>query len=550
VADPGSPVRPDRAAGAASLPSLAQVRAWASPDPPQGSRTTTSSLDAVVIPAAPKSGAPAEAHPGTPAHPAPKSSALVSRSQAPTSQSLADLIYRIVTETEKNNADLRELATELEQIDQDIQVLRLSVGWEFEVASRKTVTDGKRRDARKGWTRRTDGKFRSPYNLYGDLDENESDFILRLKRSFLGPDHEKYVKIGLRWLDKMDTVIKKQKLRRDLHLGTFDTVLSILEKRATLPLLDEQIALTRRQLELLRILRKTGDALPKDVLNAEHELQSLEEQRLIDLNAIKIALRELRNKTGDPKLQLPTTFSLAAVRLRPPVEFDEQEMTSYALAGRVDYAIGRKRVEFAKKMANYMSWYWPKLDLEFTWTRFHGHRKWLDEYRRDKGRDFRTELTLNVPLNAPLRGWRRYKSFKAACEGYRIDLEKKRQDIADDVYSAYLQWQQAYLHYKVSQRRLEAAREEARETELVATQLPGEIKGIAEVKRLGAKKDLLEARASLIRAQFQLLAAEAHWDYAVGDSPIEEAFAPYAQRDRRAVEKIGWIRWWTSLFKP
>lgn len=472
-----------------------------------------------------------------------------------TSQTLGAALYRIVTATEENDPRLAEFDSKMKQIDAEMKDLRFSVGWEFEVAKRELEIDADRRDVRRISSQAPRATARRPHYLLGDYDREESDLILRLKRSFLAPDHEKYVKIAERRLDKMGLVIDKQKVRRQLHVATLETLLAVFFCQTALPLVDEQIALARREIELLTMFQKAGEALRKDVLAAQKRLRALEEQRLIHRNSLTLGLNELRLKTGSSSLTLPMTVPVVASASPPPSTFDPQETTSYALSGRTDYLVAQMRARLADQMATYMAWYWPRVDFEVAWNEFRDHRRfitddhWDKNYRYDKGREFGTELTLNVPLNLAYRGWKRHEAFRAVHESYLKQADLMRANIENDALRAYLGWQQAYLHREVARDQLAAALEERREMELVAQQLPEEVQGLAEVKYLEAQTKVLEARVELCDAEYELLLAQARWDYQTGDSPMDEAAAPYEERDRRAAERKVWLTWWTSLMK-
>jgi len=472
-----------------------------------------------------------------------------------TSRTLADLLCRIVAATEEHDPHLAVLDSNMKQLDAEMKDIRFSVGWELEIVKREMKLDAERRDVRQVSPGAPRATTRNPHYLLGDYDREESDFIIRLTRSFLGPDHEKYVKIGERRLEKMGFVIEKQKVRRDLHMATLRAILSILYYQTVLPLVSEQIAVARQQIEMLTKFQQAGEALRKDVLAAQKQLRTLEAQRLLHQNSLRLALSELREKAGDPKLALPTTVPLVADFSLPPTTFDPQDTPRYALTGRTDYLVADMRVRLADTMATYMAWYWPRVDFEVAWNEYKDHRRFLPDdafekdYRYDKGKGFSTELRLNVPLNLPYRGWKRYESFRAVQERYLKEMDRLRMDIENETLRAYLIWQQAHLHREVARDQLAQAEEEVRETGLLTQQLPDEVQGLAEVKYLDARLKALEARAALCDAEHQLLLAQALWDYQTGNSPIDEAVAPYEEQDRRAAERKVWLTWWTSLTK-
>ena len=466
-----------------------------------------------------------------------------------TSQTLANLLYRIVTATEEHDLRLAELDSRIQQLDAEMKDLRFSVGWEFEVVGREMDIDANRHTVREGETLGLDNRPRRAYDLRGHYDREQDELIARLKRSFLGPDHEKYVRIAERRIEKMNTIIRKQDIRREIHLATLQTVLEILYRQTVLPLLSGEIALAQREVEMLATFRKVGEALRKDQLGAEKQLRALEEQRLIHQNSLALSLNELRQKTGIANLTLPTTLPLVAGSSAPPASFHEADATSRALTDRTDYIVAQMRLRLADQMAAYMAWYWPRVDFEVAWDKFEDRRGFLDQSRNDKGKQFSTELSLNVPLNSPYRSLKRREAFRAAHQGYARQTEQMRDTISNQVLRAYLNWQQAQLHRTAAEAGLAQALEEARQTDLVAQQLPEEIQGIAEVKQIEARMKALDAQMALSDAERELLLAQARWDYQMGDSPIDEAVAPYEESDRRAAEKKGWLTWWTNLMK-
>jgi len=455
----------------------------------------------------------------------------------------------MVAATEEHDPRLATLDSTIKQIDADMKEIWASVGWEFEAVKQNFDYDSTRHSLRRGTTLGLDGKPRRAFNLFGDYDRDERDFILRLKRSFLGPDHEVYVKISGRRLEKMDAVIRKQEIRRDIHLATLQAVLEVLYRQTILPLVEEQIALAQREVQLLSAFQKAGEALQKDLLAAQRQLHAFEEQKLIDRHSIRISLNDLRQKTGLPSLALPTTVPLVADSLAPLDNLNEEEATSLALTGRLEYVVAEMRVRQAERMADYMSWYWPRVDFEVAWNKYKDTRRFLDDFRQEKGRIFSTELSVNIPLNLPYRGWLRRESFRATQQRYQNEMEQIRRTIENQTLRSLLDLQQARLHDSVARDDLTHAREEARATELLAERLPEEIQGIAEVGRLEALRKVLDARIALCTAEHQLLLAQARWDYQVGNSPIDEAVTPYENLDLRAAEKKGWLRWWTSLMK-
>ena len=466
-----------------------------------------------------------------------------------TSQSLAGLLFQIVAATEEHDPHLGELHSEIARLDAEMKDLRFSVGWELEVSRQTLEIDADRHSARKGTTLGLDGRPRRAYDLRGDYDRDQDELIVRLKRSFLGPDHEKYVKIAQRRIEKMGLLIRKQELRREIHLATLQAVFEILYCQTVLPLLDDQIALARREREMLAVFQKAGETLRKDVLEAEKKLRSLEEQRLIHQNSLALSLNELRQKTGIVGLALPTTLPLAASAPPLPVPLDEAKATSQALEDRTEFIVAQLRLRLADQMVTYMAWYWPRVDFEVAWDKFDDRRRFLDQSRDDTGKQFSTELTLNVPLNSPYRSLKRREAFQAARESFARQEEQLRAAISNQLLRAHLNWQQAHLHRAVAEAALAQAAEEARQTELVAQQLPEEIQGIAEVRQVDARLKTLEARLALCAAERDLLLAQARWDYQLGNSPIDEAASPYEQSDRRAAEQKGWLSWLMNLMK-
>jgi hypothetical protein len=466
-----------------------------------------------------------------------------------TSQTLARLLFQIVAATEDHDPRLAELNSQIAALDAEMKDLRFSVGWEFDVRRQETEYDATRRAVRRPLKPGQTGRPGQPYDVRGDYDRDQDDLILRLRRSFLGPDHEKYVKIAQRRLDKMTLLIKKQEIRREIHLASLQAALDVLYRQTILPVLDQQIALARREIELLAAFQKVGDVLHKDRLEAEKQLRGLEEQRQIHRNSLILSLNELRQKTGLPNLTLPTTLPLVAGSSAPPAAFDPAETTSRALTGRTDYFVAQRRMTLADQMASYMAWYYPRVDVEFGWDKYSDRRRFLNEARDDVGWQFFTELGLNVPLNLPYRGLKRREAFRAVHESYARQMDQMRMTIENQILRTYLDRQQAEVHRAFAASSLAQAAEETRHTELLAQQLPEEIQGIAEVKQLEARIKMLEARVALCNAEHELLRAQARWNYQMGESPIDEAVAPYEEKDRRADEEKGWLKWWTNLIR-
>ncbi|MCX8035562.1 MAG: TolC family protein [Candidatus Sumerlaeia bacterium] len=466
-----------------------------------------------------------------------------------TSQTLGEWLYWIVSATEENDPQLKYYDTELRRIDAEMKEIWASVGWEFEVTRQRSTFDAERHETRAGTTLGLDGRPRRAYDLFGDYDRRDRDLILRLKRSFLGPDHEVYVRICGRRLEKMDAVIQKQQTRRDIHLLILQAVLDILYRRNILPLVAEQIALVQRKTALLEVLQKAGEVLRKDLLAAQKQLRAYEEQQAIHQNAITLALNDLRGRTGLTTLTLPTQFQLAVAPSTLPATLAVPDATSQALQNRLEYLVAQMRVELAEQMTRYMSWYFPRVDFEVAWNKYRETREFLDETRDERGRELTTELTVNIPLGLPYRTWKRRESFRATQEGYALQVARMRRSIENEILRASLDLQQARLHCEVAREALEHALEELRATELVARQLPGEIQGIAALSTLDAQLKVLDARMALTAAEHQLLLAHMQWDYHIGCSPMDEASAGFADADLRAAEKIGWLRWWTSLIK-
>ncbi len=477
------------------------------------------------------------------------SDALPAQQTASTSQTLAEWLYWIVSATEENDPQLKYYDTELRRIDAEMKEIWASVGWEFEITRQRSTFDAERHETRAGTTLGLDGRPRRAYDLFGDYDRRDRDLILRLKRSFLGPDHEVYVRICGRRLEKMDAVIQKQQTRRDIHLLTLQAVLDIVYRQNILPLVAEQIALAQRKTALVEILQKAGEVLRKDLLAAQKQLRAYEEQRAIHQNAITLALNDLRGRSGLTTLTLPAGIELAAAPSTFPATLAVPDATSQALENRLEYLVAQMRVELAEQMTRYMSWYFPRVDFEVAWNKYRESREFLDETRDERGREFATELTVNIPLGLPYRTWKRRETFRATQEGYALQVARMRRSIENQILRASLNLQQARLHCEVAREDLEHALEELRATELVAQQLPDETQGVAALAALDAQLKVLDARIALAAAEHQLLLAHMQWDYQIGRSPMDEAAAAFADSDLRAAEKIGWLRWWTSLIK-
>jgi len=473
-----------------------------------------------------------------------------------TSEAIAGFLYQIILGIEEHNPELLQADKAMEQIENEMRDIRFSEGWEFDIRSRRTEIDATRRDTRAGWTRRLDvdpdtgqPQFRNPYSLFGDLDERESELLVRLQRSFVGPDHERYVGMAVKRLEKIEAAIKKQELRREIHVKTLQSLFGLFHARALLPLIDEQIALLQRQIEILRLYERQAEALPRDILDAQTRLGLAREQRLINADLVRAGLRRLRIQTGDPALALPTTFPLVADPAPPPESVDEDTATSYALGGRLDYHLAGMRVRLADRLVRYGAWYLPEVQFEVFWSRFHGHQKWLDEYRRDEGKGFGTQLGLTIPLNLPVRGYMRRRAFEAARDAYVLERRAIQEEVRLAVPTALNAWRQAWVRRAVAQLAINQALEDLRETDLLVQTLPEQIKGVPPAERIEKELAVLDARADRLEAEYLLLLAAAQWDYLAGDSPIEEAIAPYQARDLRAIERKSWIRWLTNLTK-
>jgi hypothetical protein len=465
---------------------------------------------------------------------------------------LAEFLYRVVSETEAADPRLAAADAQLRQIDHEINAIGMSNGWEFVIRRRRTETDGFRHDKRLGWTRRLDidpdtglQRLRNPYDLSGDLLRGEKEFMTSLQRSFLGSDHEKYVDMALRRLDKIDAAIKKQNLRREIHLATLQSILGALHSKMLLHSLDEQLALAKAQVQVLRQYQNVGEALLKDVQAAELQVQTIEQQRQISRNTIEVALFELRSKTGDPTLDLPGTLPLTA-GIDPPPTIDRDAASSYALDGRIDYYLAQMRLRLMDRLVMFGAWYLPKVSLDIWWSRFRSHQQWLDEFRHDMGRERGIEWQVNIPLNLGVRGVERNRAFAAARDAYRLEREQMGRDIQIRVLHALVAWQQAALRRTVARRGLEQALEDQRETELVAEKMPESLKGIGQVEVLDRRLAVAEARAKLYEAEYLLLLAELQWEYVTGDSPIDDAVAPFEERDKQAFRK-SWSQWLMSL---
>ncbi|MBM3334174.1 TolC family protein [Candidatus Sumerlaeota bacterium] len=464
-----------------------------------------------------------------------------------TSRGVGELIYQIVVATEEHDPRLAAHDSQVRQLEAEIKDLRFSVGWEIEVAGRHVDFDATRHAVREPGQLDLYGRERRPYDLRGPYDREDSELIVRLKRSFLGPDHEKYVKIAERTIDLMDEEIRKQEARRSAHLATIETVSKILYAQAILPVLDERVALVRQQIEILLALQKAGAALRKDLLEADKQLKTLEEQRLIYDNSIRLGLNELRQKTGWPTLTLPAILLVGSTSPAPPRAFNEHEATSQALNNRLDYHIARERVRLANEMAAYMAWYLPRVDFEVGWNDYLERRHFLESRRRESGTQFSAELSLTYQLASPYRSWKRRQAFRARQEGLQREMDQMRATFTNQVLRAHLDWQLACLHHGVTSASLAQALEEARQTDLLAQRLPGEIEGIAEVKQMESKSKATGERIALLEAERDLLLAQARWEYMMGNSPVDEATAIYEERDRRAAQRKSWLSWWTNL---
>jgi hypothetical protein len=93
------------------------------------------------------------------------------------------------------------------------------------------------------------------------------------------------------------------------------------------------------------------------------------------------------------------------------------------------------------------------------------------------------------------------------------------------------------------------ARAAARELAVLVRELPDEVQGNPQLKQIDARLEVLAARAAILQAEYQLLLAQAKWDYLAGSSPIDEAVAPFAAGEREALERKSWIQWLTILTK-
>lgn len=474
---------------------------------------------------------------------------LLSPAADSTTQSLADLLYRIVAATEEHEPRLGKRDSDLAQLDAEMKDIRFSVGWEVELVKRETEFDATRHAIRKGTTLGLDGRPRRAYDLRGHYSREEDELIVRLRRSFLGPDHEKYVKIAERQVEKMGIVLEKQAIRRGIHLATIQAVLEILHFQTVLPLIEQQISLAQNEAKILEKFQKAGEALRKDVLAAQKQVVLLEEQRLSYRNLIRQRLAELRQKSGSRDLTVPGTLPSVAALPSPPTSLNEEELTSEVLVSREDYVIAQERLRLGEHMATHLAWYLPRVDFEAAWNDYSDDRRFLDTRRTDEGNQFSTELTLNVPLNLPYRGLKRREQYRAQQTGFLFDMEEMRATVANEILRAHVDWQQAFLRCRATSASLAAALEEERQTRLTVKHMPVEVQGIAEIKEIEAQLRVLEARAACAGAEYTLWNAQARWDYQTGSSPIDEAVGPYAERDRRAAERKGWLQWWTSLIR-
>ena len=464
-------------------------------------------------------------------------------------QKLAEVLERIVDATEQNDPRLREVDLEIDRINHEMTDLYFSVGWDLELESRDLEVDATRRETREGRTYRLDGTPRKAHRFYGDLDESLSESTIRLQRQWGHPDHEMYVKIALLRLEKFDAVIQKQELRREVHLVTLGTIVDVVSRQALLPLLDERIRLAREKYARLEQYHKRQEVLRGEVLDARSELEQLQWQRSIHQGRLGLSLSGLRQAADVGLLDALTTLPLAARLDAPPLAFDAQQATSYALERRLDHFLGQWRVNLTNTLAKYMAWYWPTLDFRVWWMDYHGHQDYLDEHRREKGEEFGTQLTLEVPLNLLMRGRARQQAFQAQRDHYVQEQNRLRAGIEQDVREAYLARLQAHADLLNARRRVERAVQEARELRELAARLPQEIQGIPEVRLMESDMEVLDERMLLCLAEHALFRAQATWNYVLGNSPIDTAVEPYLALERRAVEKTKWWQWWTSLIK-
>lgn len=466
-----------------------------------------------------------------------------------TSGSLADLIYRIVEATEDHNLRLRKFDADIEFIDREIDHIRTSEGWEFEISDQSRSWTADRLETRGGTTQRLDGTFRKAHRFFGEVSDKYDEFVLRLQRSFGEPDHERFVDAALKRLEKLEKVAAKQEVRRDLHLATIDSVLIALYCQAARPLIEERLVLAKERLRILEAARQAQEALRKDVLSAQRDLHLVEDDLELNKLDCRAALRELNLKTGTT-VSLPAALPLIADGDPPPETYDEEAVTSYALEGRLDYFVADLRLKLADKLKWHLAWHLPKIDFEVWWADFSAHRRYLDEYRKDRnGDEYGTELSVNIPLNIASNSWARHKMFSAARDAIALDHELIRRRITEEVFRTYRDWRKAYHAREISREQIEVARENERALALMVERMPDKIEGIPKVELIDEQVKIVDAKMSLLQAEHDLLRAKVRWDYLLGDSPIDVAAAPFVARDRQTAEKTSWLKWWMSLIK-